>query len=610
MPAFLSRTVTCCVSVLLMLHLSACGDDQPVEPVLSYETVFESAGPFPDVEERELVVDSSTTTELIGNENWVCTTKTFDVTKAPEEFALFDPNAEVVFPGNMLQGQSLERPTPDPIPVRRGPGTIVLTLMNGAGMGVSRTVPEVTLSNVYDAANEVISQNPGDVPARFSFTMERVDSEQQLALAANMSASFWGGSVAASLKFSTNRRYNRFLVKLTQSFYTIAHELPTDYDAMFGPDVTPEQLAQYVGPGNPAAFISSVTYGRIFYLLIESTERVDSMSASINASFAGWKAGASGKYVGSLENLVVKAFALGGNASDALSAVTDDFDSLKAFLAEGGTITTGVPISYVVRSVRHPEKVVKVARNTQYDVTDCNPIFETFGEPVVWLMADDPNLEFSGTDATRLVQWPDVSGNDNYAFLDAAVPDSMLPQFMPDAVNGEMPAVQFGEGSTMRILGNGLSNTDYTLVAVTALDIGLLETRPLYFIGGSTLLSGHMVRAGLLSRDSVYDPFEYGFNHYNDGVRTDRLPNPAEYHLYTMVFSEDRGMSIYIDGREVAWEPLATEPVRDFFGARIGNVTATPNASVNLAELLAFKVALTDDQRRYLEDNLMRKYKF
>jgi hypothetical protein len=69
-------------------------------------------------------------------------------------------------------------------------------------------------------------------------------------------------------------------------------------------------------------------------------------------------------------------------------------------------------------------------------------------------------------------------------------------------------------------------------------------------------------------------------------------------------------MSIYIDGREVAWEPLATEPVRDFFGARIGNVTATPNASVNLAELLAFKVALTDDQRRYLEDNLMRKYKF
>ncbi len=88
--------------------------------------------------------------------------------------------------------------------------------MNGAPAGVSRTVDEVTLSEVYDAANQIIYTNPGDIPARFAFTMERVDSKEQLALAANVKVEWFSGSIAASLKFSRDREYNRFLVKLTQ----------------------------------------------------------------------------------------------------------------------------------------------------------------------------------------------------------------------------------------------------------------------------------------------------------------------------------------------------------------------------------------------------------
>ena len=37
------------------------------------------------------------------------------------------------------------------------------------------------------------------------------------------------------------------------------------------PEVTPEDLARYVGAGNPTTYISDVTYYRIYYMLIEST---------------------------------------------------------------------------------------------------------------------------------------------------------------------------------------------------------------------------------------------------------------------------------------------------------------------------------------------------
>ena len=313
---------------LALLTALACGDNATSPVSGTFDDVFASGGDFADIQADSAVVDSTTSSEVIGNENWICTTKTYDVTDAPSDFPLFDPNSEIIFAGNLLQGVTLDQATPNPIPVHRGPGTVVVTLVNGAPLGVSRTVPEVSISNVYDAVNAIIAQNPGVVPARFSFTMERVDSKEQMAAAMDVSYKNLFGSVASALSFSENRHYNRFLVRLTQSYYSVAFQLPTAADNLFASDVTPADLAAYVGPGNPAAFISSVTYGRIFYLLVESTEQVDSMAASINASFGGFKGSASGKYVGELQNLVVKAFALGSDAGAALSAVTVPFSAL------------------------------------------------------------------------------------------------------------------------------------------------------------------------------------------------------------------------------------------------------------------------------------------
>ena len=92
----------------------------------------------------------------------------------------------------------------------------------------------------------------------------------------------------------------------------MAFQLPTSKEELFDPSVTPEQLGQYVGPGNPAAFISSVTYGRKFYLLIESTSSSVDIDASINASFGAAVAqgslGVDAKYISDLESVRVKAF--------------------------------------------------------------------------------------------------------------------------------------------------------------------------------------------------------------------------------------------------------------------------------------------------------------
>jgi len=616
------------ISAALLVILAGCSGGKQDDSARRDDITqaIEAGGDLPEVSPETVVTGEETSTELVGNETWICNTKSYDVTKAPDKFPLFDPNSEVVWPGNLLQGKSLGAATPEPIPVRRGSGTVVLTLMTGAEQGVSRHVDELSMHQVYDASNAILAVAPDVIPARFTFTMERVDSETQLRAAADVSFSGWGADVAASLSFSRDQSYNRFLVRLQQSFYTIAVEPPLSPADAFAPDVTAEDLAEHVGSGNPATFVSSVTYGRVFYLLFESTERVNRMETALNASFSGWGvdvgANASANYVGNLSELRVKAFALGGDAGDAIYAITNSFDDLKEFLARGGTLQTGVPISYVVRSVRHPEKVVKVALNDSYDVTDCSPVAETFGEPILWYAADDIKVVPAGgedpvdpTGPIDVTLWKDRSAAINDAYDERAA--GTRPTYVPWAVNGKKPAVAFATDEKLRFFGGGFvpppgAPAEYTIMMVAAFQANQpLGVGGFHLIDGSTGGPGHVLRVGY--QNTAAGGLEFGFDNGSLGVYA---PHSAigsgeqlDFHLYTLVYGETVGMALYVDGALYAFQPDAKEPLTDFFGAHLGMNDPMPG-SVWIAEIMAHRTALTAEQRRYVEYDLMRKYGF
>jgi len=319
----------------LWLALMACGvivagcssSDNPAavaEPG-AFDDVLKTGGEFEVVTPQDESVEAESVLETVGNEDFFCTTTTYNIVEAPGEFPQFDPNAEVIFPGNLLQGASLGQATPNPIPVRRGAGRVVMTILNGSS-SVSRDVPVVSLGSMLQAQNEIIAGANNTIPARFTFTLEEVRTREEFALALDVGLNNLFGSVDASLNFHSDYEYNRFVVKLVQSYFTMAFEIPTAVEDFFAPDVQPSELAPFVGNGNPAAFISSVTYGRIFYLLIESTASSVAIEASLDASFrtavAGGSIGVDAEYVQDLENVKISAYALGGESESAISSIT------------------------------------------------------------------------------------------------------------------------------------------------------------------------------------------------------------------------------------------------------------------------------------------------
>lgn len=373
------------IACLMALMWSACNKQDnldPGGPYNNFNDVIDIGGavaepPGPSTE----VLDSSLTDQDQEGELWRCTTATYKVgytAGGQNGFPQFNPNASVIYPGSLLQGKSLNQATPDVIAVERAGGTISIDILDGSTVS-SFEVAKVTKSSITDASNAIIAASTGTIPANMEFSYEKIQSREQMAAALKVDYHNAFAEIEGKLKFSSDKEYNRTIVNLTQSYYTMSYDIPTSLDKVFAPGVTPKDLAKYIGPGNPATYISDVTYGRIYMLLIETTSKETEMDAAVNASFNGVVSGggveAKVSKLSTLKNLKVKLFAFGGEATSTLLTIGNagDLQTLTELLAEGTDIRTGKPISYVVRSV-YNNQIVKVGLNTEYDVTNCEPL--------------------------------------------------------------------------------------------------------------------------------------------------------------------------------------------------------------------------------------------
>ncbi|MEL6864316.1 MAG: thiol-activated cytolysin family protein [Bacteroidota bacterium] len=366
------------LAVLCVLIIPACNKDNP-EDLTSFRKVIDNGGNFEDPMMSEVTEVSEVYTEEVDGVNWECTTETVSIQEGAggnEGFSLFSPNASVIYPGNMLQGKSLNQGTPDIIAVERAGGTISTDVVDG-NIQSSFDVSSVSKGEVTVAVNNIIAGSTGIVPANFSLVVKNIQSREQFALELGLEVNSTFTDLEARLNYSSVSEKNTFIVNLNQSFYTMSFDIPTSLDDLFDPSVTPEDLARYVGPDNPATYISDVTYGRVFYMLVSSTSSVTEMDAAINASFNGVatdvEADVEASYLSELDELTITVFAYGGDANTSLLTVgTTDLEDLVKLLAESSRIESGKPISYVVRSV-YDNQIVSTQLATTYDVTNCTP---------------------------------------------------------------------------------------------------------------------------------------------------------------------------------------------------------------------------------------------
>ncbi len=377
--------------VLSSLLLITCKKDKVEKTVdtSSISTVFTSSGVMltvPTIRQEDTTVSHNFSEE--DTAVWKCTKIKYNVFGASggsEGYPEYSPNSSITYPGALLQGKSIESGTPSAIVLKRAGGTISWDIVNGTKS--SSKVDEISKSSVYDAMNKILDTTK-NYPANFTLQYQSIYSENHLKFELGIGVNNKFTDIKASFGFDYQSTKNSVLVKLKQSYFTMSFDLPTSLDQLFDPSVTPTELAKYVQPSNPATYISDVTYGRIYYMLFQSSSSITDMKAAIDASFKGLTKVDVNAKLGKFSNiknmnLTVKGY--GGDAKTTLATAgnSTEMDKLLLNLVEGGTIGSGKPLSYVIRNVVDNE-VVATKLATDYDVVNCELVI-SHRNPPVWL---------------------------------------------------------------------------------------------------------------------------------------------------------------------------------------------------------------------------------
>lgn len=314
--------------------------------------------PLAETTEPETIEDSESTARIDGVDYKV-TEKTRQQTMAVHELVAFDPNADALWPGSLVQGKSLQTGVLAPIALPRAPGTVTLT----TPLDVPRTsfvLERPSLAAAQQAIQELLAPVQRATPARLAYTSITSESWQQGLLTLGVDARWLNGTAQADLSTRGSKARSLMAVKLTQAYYTLAFNPPEHPSAMLDPSVGVEDARLYMDKGNPPVAISSVTYGRMLILIFQSSASTNELEVAVNAAMHS--AGASGevkidgKHVETLRSSQISVLALGGAGQSAIKLITGDpAQGLQAYLSEGATFSKdspGLPISYQTRYVR------------------------------------------------------------------------------------------------------------------------------------------------------------------------------------------------------------------------------------------------------------------
>ena len=213
------------------------------------------------------------------------------------DFAVLDPLPSILWPGSFIQGKSIRGKggfTVIPYIAKRQPGRISLQTASGAesvgsgGEGLwYEEIQEMRESEVNQAHTQLIRHwQESGAPASTSYTMQIIHSPEEAMIASGIDLDKSGGKLKTFLSTGFDKKKSHVLVKLYQRFYTFGYEDPEGGGkGAFKSTIEQSDLAPYTGAGNPICYVSSVSYGRAYYFLYESSESSYDLLDALSASF-------------------------------------------------------------------------------------------------------------------------------------------------------------------------------------------------------------------------------------------------------------------------------------------------------------------------------------
>ncbi len=320
-----------------------------------------------------------------------CQVKDYDLDSNFDDVAILRPTAGIVYPGALVVGnQGLLDGAPDPFAISRGAASLRIDL---PGMGENgnlvvdnpgaNTQVQAAIDESLEWWNDNAYQEGYVNAANSSYQASESYSSSQLSLDIGLNAEWATGSVASQFNFESNSEQRVAAMSFKQVFYTITMDTPQSPAAVFGPDVTLDQIQNIMTADTPPAYVASVSYGRIIMVRLETTNMDSSINLDAVLEYSSGLNSGTGDinatYDEVLQTSSINIVTIGGNGEVATSAVDaaniDDGPGGLNYIITGENAlysreNPGVPIAYTIRYLKD-NSLAKMGYTTDYRVEQC-----------------------------------------------------------------------------------------------------------------------------------------------------------------------------------------------------------------------------------------------
>lgn len=356
--------------------------------VSQIESVFEESGQIQAVAEFKRAVSEPITEEVNrGGRKVKVITQSFDASDSVEKITDLGRNDHVLWPGNVIHGDGISSFIYRPIALQRAPITLSVSMESSLGTGgpLSITVSDPKLSSVRQGINDLLKgvfNEQTTVAARAIFDSTEIQDEFDLSIAIGADVKQSTVNLESKFDFTSANKTTKLFAKYQQIYYTVDIDAPETPADLFSPTLTAEQVERAIPAGSMPVYVSSVDYGMLAYIFIESSDTASKLTTALEVAYdtiaTGGALEATSEAAKTLKSSTIKIVVYGGS-TDSLSEVAGGYEGFINIIRSStkfSAASPAVPLAYKFSNAAD-NTIAAVNLTSQYTT-----VTEMWGQPV------------------------------------------------------------------------------------------------------------------------------------------------------------------------------------------------------------------------------------
>jgi flavomodulin len=356
----MKKVIKRAVMLTIVVFLFACSKDE--KSVADQLSELKSVS-FP--EKPDNVLSEESTGRVVGNKIEYLRTVQRQKTLSPVEL-ITPANLEILYPGSILRGGDFLEGSHNPVVVKNPKEITISTTFQGKDLAV-KAKSLATPSDARQSINDLVNKHRENIdynntPAYLTYISNEITTTNSFnkTFGIHVKAEVLSGLVSANFNYTEtklNKNSKKYvLIKVRQVFYSVSVDpiLANEWGDL-------HNLGDY-----EPVYISSVDYGRVAHILVETDESLNETTKTIKAGISAKFPKFGGSVDTTSEQKVSKWFQdkkitvmiAGGPLSQ--SKMVTDLESFKDFLtmpSAADLVNSATPIGYKVRTLKDNREV-------------------------------------------------------------------------------------------------------------------------------------------------------------------------------------------------------------------------------------------------------------